>query len=296
MGYRFRSDETVEAGLKRIAREQIDRGLEELSDPELDRHEAIHQVRKRCKKLRGLLRLVRPAFKQHYKMENAWYRDAARELAWIRDAQAALETYLKLVERERTELPRHTAERVADWLGDRRDAALADEDEIEAAVDLFRDRLVKGRNRVARWTLKADGFDALAGGLAKTYSRGRRAMARAYATADSVDFHEWRKRVKYHWYQLRLLQPLHSASIKAQQRQAARVGELLGEEHDLALLRELLAASDDGPGQVDALLSLIDRRLIQLRRKTARPGALLYCESPKCLLARFRCYWGLGAD
>ncbi len=296
MGYRFTFDETVEAGLKRIAREQIDRGLEELADPEMDRHEAIHQLRKRCKKLRGLLRLVRPAFEQHYQMENAWYRDAARELAWVRDAQSSLETYLNLVERERAHLPRHTVERVADWLSDRRDAALADEDEREAAVERFRHRMVKGRQRVARWTLTADGFDALAGGLAKTYRRGRRAMARAYASGDSVDFHDWRKRVKYHWYQLRLLQPLHPEAIKAQHRQADRIGELLGEQHDLALLRELLASSDDGPGRAEELLPSIDRRLTRLRRKNARPGALLYCEKTNCLLARFRCYWELRAE
>ncbi len=296
MGYRFRFDETVEAGLKRIAREQIDRGLEELSDPELDRHEAIHQVRKRCKKLRGLLRLVRPAFKQHYQVENAWYRDAARELACIRDTQSSLEAYLKLVERERHQLPRHSAERIADWLSDRRDAALANEDEFEVAVDRFRDRMVKGRHRIARWTLAADGFDALASGFARTYGRGRGAMARAYASADSVDFHNWRKRVKYHWYQLRLLQPLHPQAIKTQQRQADRLGELLGEEHDLAVLRELLASSDDGPGEAELMLLLIARRLTQLRSKAARPGALLYCEKPKCLLARFRCYWALRAE
>lgn len=55
-------DDTVEAGMRRIAAEQIERAIAEIDDTGLDRHETVHQVRKRCKKVRGLVRLVRPAF------------------------------------------------------------------------------------------------------------------------------------------------------------------------------------------------------------------------------------------
>lgn len=294
MGYCFKHGESVESGLKRIVREQIDRALAELADPAMDRHDAVHQVRKRCKKIRGLLRLVRPAFKPDFAAENAWYRDAARELAWVRDAQSILETHLRLADRFGGQLDEHAVAQVSAWLSERRDRATADAAALDAAVERFRSRMVDGRRRVAGWTLTASGFDAVAGGLAKTYARGRRAMKTAYEAADTVHFHDWRKRVKYHWYHLRLLQPVNPALVKAQRDQADRIGERLGEEHDLALLRDLLAADDDCPIEartVQTVLALIDRRRAQLRRKVRQPGALLYCEKPKQLLMRFGCYW-----
>ena len=90
MAYRLGGDETIIDGLVRIALEQIDRSLEELADPQWPRCEAVHEVRKRCKKIRGLLRLARTAWPDVYRAENAWFRDASRGLASVRQADATL--------------------------------------------------------------------------------------------------------------------------------------------------------------------------------------------------------------
>ena len=66
MSYRFEPGEKVERGVKRMAREQIDKALAEIDSDELDVHERVHQVRKRCKKLRAIARLVRPALGSQY--------------------------------------------------------------------------------------------------------------------------------------------------------------------------------------------------------------------------------------
>lgn len=63
----------------------------------MDRHKIVHQVRKRCKKLRGLIRLVRPEFAD-YSAENAEFRDAARRLSPVPDARAILECYDRLID------------------------------------------------------------------------------------------------------------------------------------------------------------------------------------------------------
>ena len=77
MAYRIRTkDDDVEQAVRRIACEQIDRALAEIDDDGLDFARKVHQVRKRCKKLRGLVRLVRPAL-DAYGRENAAFRDAA---------------------------------------------------------------------------------------------------------------------------------------------------------------------------------------------------------------------------
>ncbi len=71
MGFRLQRGEAVNEGVRRIAGEQLEKAIAEIQNTELDRHEAVHQVRKRFKKIRGLIRLVRPAFEETYDRENA---------------------------------------------------------------------------------------------------------------------------------------------------------------------------------------------------------------------------------
>jgi len=93
MAYRFKhGDKSVPQALKRIAREQIDKALGEIDDDQRDAAETVHQLRKRCKKLRGLIRLVRPSFKD-YAPENATFHDAAGALSDLHDARVLLATY-----------------------------------------------------------------------------------------------------------------------------------------------------------------------------------------------------------
>jgi inorganic triphosphatase YgiF len=65
MPFRLRRKKTVQKSVRRIALEQIDKAIREVLDDNVNRHEAVHQVRKRCKKLRGLIRLVRPSFQDY---------------------------------------------------------------------------------------------------------------------------------------------------------------------------------------------------------------------------------------
>ncbi|HKN40971.1 MAG TPA: CHAD domain-containing protein [Acidimicrobiia bacterium] len=64
----------------------------------LDPDEAAHDARKRAKKLRALLRLVRPELGDDvYRRENRALRDAARRLSPVRDAWVLVETLDGLV-------------------------------------------------------------------------------------------------------------------------------------------------------------------------------------------------------
>ena len=75
--------------------------------------EKIHQIRKRCKKLRAVLRLVRPGLSEFYASENAFFRDAARVLSPLRDTQSVLDAYDGLMKRYRGEVARRRWRRSA---------------------------------------------------------------------------------------------------------------------------------------------------------------------------------------
>ena len=93
MSYQLEIAEPIDVGVRRIASELIDDAIARIEVPDRDRHEAVHGVRKNCKELRGLLRLVRPRVPDLYQAENRYFRDAAASLSGIRDAEAALESY-----------------------------------------------------------------------------------------------------------------------------------------------------------------------------------------------------------
>lgn len=93
MAYRFKPGKNLEQELRRIASQQLERASAELTDPELAPARAVHQARKRLKKLRGLLRLVHPALDRGiYKHWNRRFRDLGRSLADARDADVLQRT------------------------------------------------------------------------------------------------------------------------------------------------------------------------------------------------------------
>src|SRR5207247_1571238 len=86
-------------GVARIARREMDTALEQLSEaPDGPGDEAVHEARKCFKKIRAVLRLVRPEIGEVvYERENTWFRDAGRPLTEVRDAKILVESLDKLV-------------------------------------------------------------------------------------------------------------------------------------------------------------------------------------------------------
>lgn len=312
--------------LRRIGGALIDDAAAQVDDPKVPTDEAVHEARKDMKKLRGLLRLVRPAAPDLYKAENRALRDAAAHLAVVRDADAALETFDLVLRRAQpesdegakfaaafgTEAERpslhHDAEPME--LSSVRASLVAYRDEVHAgASDVqerlakFRTRMQEARARVDDWQLPypdklAQDFDLLGPGLAKTYKRGRKAMQRAYKVPSVDAFHDWRKRTKYLGYHLRLLQPAWPKLLKAKREAVKELQSLLGDDHDLAVLAELLRtlrkngqqASPSSEAEL-ALNSEMRRQSELLRRRARGLGEIIYVERPKSLRRRLGAYW-----
>ena len=63
MAFRFSRSESFIQGITRIVNEQIDLASEELDRRPIDPITVPHQVRKRCKKIRALIRLAKAGMK-----------------------------------------------------------------------------------------------------------------------------------------------------------------------------------------------------------------------------------------
>jgi CHAD domain-containing protein len=293
MGYRFQVNESLADGLPRIVVEQVGRALAELEGEEKDLSVAVHQVRKRCKKIRGVLRLVRDSFADSYQHENAWFRDLARGLSGARDRQAMLTCFDKLRDHFSEELATGAFTAVHHELAVRR-ADVHEDAELTQRVRKTATALQQARGRVAGWRLDEHGFAAVEQGLGRTYGRARKALRASYRSPAPEHFHEWRKRVKYHWYHLRLLRGLWPAPMKGLAAEAKQLADLLGDDHDLAVLREMLANDSDALGEreeLDALSGLAERRQNQLRAAARTLGWRLFAEKPDVFRRRVGRYW-----
>lgn len=288
--YRLKTKETPPAGMRRIALGRVDRAIDRLAgDGGEDFAAAIHGARKDLKKLRGLLRLIRKELGEElFRTENRRYRDAGRLLAGSRDAEVKLETLRALRSRYGAEPTGDVAERWERALERERDEmAAADKStgEIEEAV-----RLVNaGRKRIDEWPLETDSWKLVAPGLATAYAKGRRAMKCALAEPSAENVHEWRKRAKDLWYQLRIVREAWPELLGATTNQAHELTDLLGDHHDLAVLQEDLASRDGDIQKTFEPLTL--RRQEELLADALELGRRLYAEKPKAFRRRLKRYW-----
>lgn len=296
MVFHFHKDRSVERNLRKVAGDQIDKAVDEVENEDLDLHETVHQIRKRCKKVRGLIRLVRGAF-DGYGRENSFFRDAARPLSPVRDAQSIISCLDGLAAHCREQVDQFNSEPfevVRRHLAERRQRLADDRLYVERRLEEFRTQMREARQRVLAWELQEKRFSAVQGGLRKTYGRGRAALKRAYQDPCAETYHEWRKRVKYHWYHMRLLRDVWPDMLAVHMDAAGALSDVLGDQHDLSVLRATLVSEASAWGaetDIRAVVSLVDRRWQELQTAAHPLGERLYAETPKRLSKRFQGYW-----
>lgn len=291
-----KTDTSVQAALRRIARQQVRKAIAEIDDPELSEFETVHQVRKRCKKLRGLLRGVRSSF-DDYSSENKRFRDIARALSGARDDDVLIETFDALIA-DAADGAVLTHPEIRERLCARRDARREARSRAGPAMAeklaAARGELDRSLLAIARWKLSEDGFPALKGGMKKTYGRSCDAYRAARKVPTAENLHEWRKRVKYHGYHTRFLLPVWPVMMTARRDETSRLGDLLGDHRDLAVLMAVLRDEPSlagGAEVADDLWALAGKRQEALLADALALGARMHAERPKRLVKRWRKLW-----
>lgn len=293
MSFRLADDEPVADGLRRCAREQLEAAIARLEDDvHKDPVSAVHGARKALKKERSLLRLSRGMLGgRERRRENRALRGAAGQLGRARDADALLDALTVLDERYAGQIPQTTILAVQERLREERYAARTAlvQDDIPGRVAVALRGSLAG---VDGWRLRGQKWSHVSPGLGREYARGRRAMRRANKKPSPARMHDWRKRSKDLWYHLRLLHPLDPGMMRGQAKDAHRLADLLGDLHDLAVLREALPRLSTGVvADTDALLALVEHRREQLTAEAFALGARVYAEPTKRFLRRLHSYW-----
>ncbi len=303
MAYRLSIADDVPSSVRTCAREQLAGAVERLERADEDPVKAVHEARKHLKKTRALLRLVRPALgKQAYRRENDALREVGLALSGARDADVLAQTVGKLAEHAAGRLPADTFEQLHDALVEeaataRRSAGQAPVPNLATVLEPLR----AAELRVEEWPLDDADWETVLAGIGRAYVRGRDAFAVARNTPEPELLHAWRKRAKDLWYHQRLLAPAWPALLGAQAEEAHVLTELLGDDHDLAVLAGRLSDQATSlPPAVDAdraaLLALVQHRSEELRTAATQLGHRVYTESPKAFTRRLARYVHVAVD
>ena len=149
----------------------------------------------------------------------------------------------------------------------------------------------RARDRVARWPIREDGWQALRPGLRRIYRRGRADWRAAAANPSAARLHEWRKRSKDVRYVLELLECVWPKVMHAFAGSVDALTDRLGEDHDLALLRRFALDVCGNGGNLKTLLAVIDGSRRELQVASWTLAARIYAERPRRFSRRHAIYW-----
>jgi CHAD domain-containing protein len=119
-------------------------------------------------------------------------------------------------------------------------------------------------------------------------------MTDAYEERSPESFHEWRKRVKYLWYHMRILRPIWDDVLDELADSIHDLSDYLGDHHDLTELKILVQDKPewfDDEREHSLLLGLIERRQTELEAEARTVGMRVYSEKPKAFTRRMADYW-----
>ncbi|WP_295515008.1 CHAD domain-containing protein [uncultured Pseudomonas sp.] len=292
MAFRFDARQPADEEVRRVVTDRLVQAEASLAS---GTPKGVHETRKRLKELRALLRLLQAALgKRAFASRNRRLRDLGRELSSLRDSAALVESWDKLGETDRKRFASPAMKRVRQRLQERADQQIA---AASSHPELLTE-LAELREGVPAWKLAGQGFALFSRGLEDNYKAGRQALKTARDKPTDETLHDWRKRVKDHWYHTQLLAAAWPTEFKTRQKSLKRLSEYLGDDHDLAVMQQLLDGEPTLFGASNtrqAIAESVARQREVLQTKAFTLGRRLYLDKPTALAERWRDLWRLAS-
>jgi CHAD domain-containing protein len=292
---KLKRKDSVPAVVKRTVRKRIASALAtiEVKPEALLEDAAIHGARKQLKRSRGLIRVVRDDLgRRRFARTNRRLRDASRPLSSVRDAKVLVDTLEILCNTEG--LPQRSAEPVRKALEARRrqvrQHVLKDGQTRRAMIKKLR----QSSRTIARWSPAEQGWKAIGAGLSRTYQHGRAAMEAAVREGSDAALHESRKRTKDLLYAMEFIVHVEPESLRPILDDAHTLTDLLGDDHDLAVLQGIVDGEPElrlSAARRSQLKGLVARRRRHIQQQARTLGHRLYAQSGAQFVERIHGYW-----
>jgi CHAD domain-containing protein len=296
MAYCLPLRDPLDESFRKIGLEQINLALKELRSRSVASMQ-IHQSRKAFKRFRALLHLLRPGMrKSTFRRLEDQIRTIAAAFGDARDNQVMIETVAKL----EAAAPARACTLVFPALK----ASLHERLQETAGISpkLLRSQ-AKALERLATdfksARLDITDFACFEPGLRRVYADCRERLNRAVTTNDEEDFHDCRKAVQRHWRHMQLLRRIWPEAMRARIELAHDLAQLLGEDHDVAVLkRHVIAEADAIAAKTprDAFLNFCESHQQMLRARAKLLSERLLCQKPGDFCRLMAVYWRTARD
>jgi len=292
VSFRIREGEPLASELRRIVAAEIDRCLDAAADETVDG--SVHEVRRRIKKIRAVLKLARGALGHDtFRAEDVFYRDLGRALNDARDATVLI----GIVD----SLEGEGGERLQDTLSELRGRLVERKGKVgerfagSGTLEELARELRAAKARLDDRELSGEGFDLIRSGLQRSYGKARTGFLRVRRGGGRTElYHEWRKRTKDVRHQVEMLERSWPALLGAQAEELHRLSDLLGEANDLSVLVDTLDSEPElvpGPAAVEAIRKTVGGLQGRLWAEALPLGERVYAEPPALFVRRMASYW-----
>jgi CHAD domain-containing protein len=292
MAFQLRREETVEHGIRRLARRELASARDALRHKDPPDDDGIHEARKSVKKVRVILHLMKSDAASGLGGCRRRLRRVNRTLSKPRDAAAIIES-LSALKSARPDVFTDTG--FAALLGylQAQKRSLMEEAACRDSWTRAASEFSALRRAAKRWAPAHRQFGALARGIRSSYERGREAMIGTERHRTAVDFHDWRKRIKALWYELRLIEPAH-ADIRRELAALHDAQNWLGEDHNIVVLCGTISNDPTLRDQMidwSRLRQGLEEHQRSLRDKTIAVAERLYAIAPDDYVRALKGTW-----
>ena len=257
-------------------------------------HKSIHETRKSMKRIRAFLRMIRDeiGYSSYYR-ENVFYRDLNRQLSDIRNFGVLSGTIQDLQKDLSSTIPDEIFQAVEEELVTQRNKVMGGPAGLIQLLKEIAAQIEVARERIYDFPILHNDFRAFEGGILRMYSQGKQYLKDARKNPTPTLLHDLRKKMKYFWYQVEILQPIFPGPMKAYADTLEKITEKLGEYHDLQVLQEFLHKSGiiAAPIINETLQEACNAKKSMLLHDIWPMASMAYSEEPKAMVSRLASYW-----
>ncbi len=298
-GFSISNTESISINIHRILLEQFHYIIMQSEKDQEEVHESVHETRKSMKRIRAVLRMIRDeiGYSSYYR-ENTFYRDLSRNLSEIRNFEVLSSSIQNLQKDLSNTIPPDVFALLEGELGRQRNLVAGGPAVLTQLLKEIAGKIEIARDRIYDFRIKHNDFRAFEGGLFRMYRQGKRDLRDARNNPSPTQLHDLRKRLKYFWYQVEILQPIFPGPMKAYASTLEKIGENLGVYHDLEVLQEFLSELTiiPDPQVKEALQEACLARKSMLLYNIWPMAEMAYSEKPEAIISRLASCWKVYAN
>lgn len=283
------TDEPLGAGIVRVGENLIDSITNSGERAKPKESEYVHSVRTAIKRLRALLRLIRPVVGEaFFSRENGRLRNAGRRLAVARDTEVARETLQTLPVSDGPEKQAVASALVG------LESKNGTRTDISDALNTIRQGLEQTKRNLQQLQLANGEWEVVEPGLRNVYRQSRKRMDTALHDGGDEAFHKWRIRVKNLLYGLEFLEPVWPKRMDKMAARLSKLQDKIGCDHDIAVLKGILRKTPDkfgGTEAVERLIRCLDGKSRKLRHAAEPLGEKIFTTKPRRFVRKLGRCW-----